>query len=247
VRSSDGAATEPEGQPRQRRVPRHIAIIMDGNGRWAQARGLRRIEGHREGVKRVHEIVEVCGQLGVEVLTLYTFSRENWRRPRSEISALMELLVSTTAREIDSLMRNKVQLRIIGRLRDLPLPARQALSGAVRHTSRNSGLILNLALSYGGRQEIVDAARALFREGSKTVTEESFAAHLYTAGLPDPDLLIRTSGEMRLSNFLLWQLAYAEIVVTDVLWPDFGKVQLLTALEEYGRRSRRFGGIEESP
>lgn len=219
---------------------------MDGNGRWAKARGLKRADGHREGVRSVREIVEACGELGVEILTLYTFSQENWKRPHSEIDALMDLLVVTVSKEIADLMHNNVRLRLIGRIGDLGAVARRSLTRAVKKTEKNTGLLLNLALSYGGRQEIVDAAQALVYERKENITEEDFAAHLYTAGLPDPDLLIRTSGEMRLSNFLLWQLAYAEIVVTDVFWPDFRRPQLLAALNEYGRRERRFGAIAEA-
>jgi undecaprenyl diphosphate synthase len=226
-------------------VPRHVAIIMDGNGRWAKARGLRRVDGHREGVKSTRVIVEAAGELGVDVLTLYTFSSENWKRPRTEIETLMRLLIATVGEQTEDLVRRNVRLRTLGRIRDLPVPVRSALAYAARRTSRNTGMILNLALSYGARQEITDAVSALLREGRKRITEEDIASHLYTAGLPDPDLLIRTSGEMRVSNFLLWQIAYAEIVVTDVLWPDFRKAQFLAAIEEYGRRRRRFGDIEE--
>jgi len=226
-------------------VPRHVAIIMDGNGRWAKARGLRRVDGHREGVKSTRVIVEAAGELGVDVLTLYTFSSENWKRPRTEIETLMRLLIATVGEQTEDLVRRNVRLRTLGRIRDLPVPVRSALAYAARRTSRNTGMILNLALSYGARQEITDAVNALLREGRKRVSEEDIAAHLYTAALPDPDLLIRTSGEMRLSNFLLWQMAYAEIVVTEVLWPDFRKPQFLAAIEEYGRRRRRFGDIEE--
>lgn len=238
------AAGEEQREPR---IPRHLAIIMDGNGRWATARGLKRADGHREGVKSVREIVEVCGEIGVEILTLYTFSQENWKRPRGEIDALMDLLVVTVSREITDLMRNNVRLRLIGRINELNRVARHSLIQATRMTEKNTGLQLVLALSYGGRQEIVDAAQALVRAGGQEITEEEFSAHLYTAGLPDPDLLIRTSGEMRLSNFLLWQLAYSEIVVTDVLWPDFRRPQLLAALEEFRKRERRFGAISGQP
>jgi undecaprenyl diphosphate synthase len=227
-------------------VPRHVAIIMDGNGRWAKARGLRRVDGHREGVKSTREIVEAAGELGVEVLTLYTFSAENWKRPRTEIEALMRLLIATVGEQTEDLVRRNVRLKTIGRIRDLPVAVRSALAYAARRTSRNTGMILNLALSYGARQEITDAVSALLREGRKRISEEDIASHLYTAGLPDPDLLIRTSGEMRLSNFLLWQMAYAEIVVADVPWPDFRKPQFLAAIEEYGRRHRRFGDVEEA-
>jgi len=226
---------------RNLKIPRHIAIIMDGNGRWARARGLSRADGHREGVNSVREVVESCGELGVEILTLYTFSSENWKRPLVEVEALMDLLVVTTGREIQDLMKNNVRLQVIGRQKDLTAAARVTLSRAVKRTSGNTGLILNLALSYGGRQEILDAVNAIIKSGKKTASEEDFSAHLYTAGMCDPDLLIRTSGEMRLSNFLLWQLAYTEIVVTDVLWPDFRKPQLLATIEEYSRRERRFG------
>jgi undecaprenyl diphosphate synthase len=227
-------------------VPRHIAVIMDGNGRWAKARGLSRTAGHKEGVNSTREIVRVCGELGVEVLTLYTFSHENWKRPKLEISALMNILVETVSSEIASLMENNVQLRVIGRIKELSLLPRRALLQAVKKTSQNTGLILNLALSYGGRQEILDAIASILKEGKKHISEEEFEKHLYTAGLCDPDLLIRTSGEMRISNFLLWQLAYSEIVVTDVLWPDFRKPQLIEAIQEYNQRHRRFGGVEES-
>jgi undecaprenyl diphosphate synthase len=226
-------------------IPRHVAIIMDGNGRWAKARGLRRIDGHREGVKSTREIVKTAGELGVQVLTLYTFSAENWKRPRAEIEALMRLLIATVGEQTEDLVRKNVRLRTIGRVRDLPAAVRAALSYSVRRTSGNTGMILNLALSYGARQEIADAVNALLREGKKRISEGDIAAHLYTSGLPDPDLMIRTSGEMRLSNFLLWQMAYTEIVVTDVLWPEFRKPQFLAAIEEYGRRRRRFGAVEE--
>ena len=227
-------------------MPRHVAIIMDGNGRWARARGLSRADGHREGVRSAHDIVEAAGELGIEVLTLYTFSSENWKRPKSEVQALMELLVVTIGEELDSLMKNNVQLRVIGRLQDLTPAARQGMKYAIRKTSRNTGLILNLALSYGGRQEIVDAVNGILKEGKKRVAIEDMDAHMYTAGLPDPDLLIRTSGEMRISNFLLWQSAYSEMVVTDTLWPDFRKPQLMDAIREYGRRHRRFGLVKEA-
>jgi undecaprenyl diphosphate synthase len=231
---------------KQAAVPRHVAVIMDGNGRWAKARGLRRVDGHREGVKSTRTVVEAAGELGVEVLTLYTFSAENWKRPRTEIEALMRLLISTVGEQTEDLVRKNVRLRTIGRIRDLPVAVRSVLAYAVRRTAKNTGMILNLALSYGARQEIADAVSVLLREGRKRISEEDIAAHLYTAGLPDPDLLIRTSGEMRLSNFLLWQMAYTEIVVTDVLWPDFRKPQFVAALEEYARRRRRFGDVEEA-
>lgn len=227
-------------------VPAHVAVIMDGNGRWAQARGLRRSDGHREGVNSAREIVRACGELGVEILTLYTFSSENWKRPRLEVDSLMNLLVSTIGEELRNLMENSVKLQVIGRLEELTLPARKAMKYAMKETSGNRGLLLNLALSYGGRREIVDAANALLKAGRHRITEADVAGHLYTAGLRDPDLLIRTSGEMRISNFMLWQLAYTEIVVTDVLWPDFRRPQLLETFAEYGRRQRRFGALAET-
>jgi undecaprenyl diphosphate synthase len=230
-------------------IPRHIAIIMDGNGRWARQRGLPRIAGHREGINSVREVVRACGELGVEVLTLYVFSAENWRRPRPEIGALMKLLGETTRREIDDLMSNDVRLSIIGRIEKIAPAARKVLTEAIRRTADNKGLLLNLAINYGGRGELVDAVRRLADDigrGDLTagaIDEEAFGRYLYTAGMPDPDLLIRTSGEMRISNFLLWQIAYTEIHVTDVLWPDFRRPHLYRAILDYQSRERRFGGV----
>lgn len=229
----------------QGKIPRHIAIIMDGNGRWAKQRSLPRIAGHREGINSVREIVRVCGNLGVKVLTLYTFSSENWRRPKKEVSALMRLLLATINREVRDLDRNNVKLKVIGKIEDLPEKPRQGMLEAIKRLGKNTGLILNLALSYGGRQEIVEAVHRICLEGRTEVTEEQFAGYLYTADIPDPELLIRTSGEMRLSNFLLWQLAYTEIVVTDVLWPDFRAAQLYQAIATYQQRERRFGRVSE--
>lgn len=231
----------PVSKPEERRIPRHIAIIMDGNGRWAKARGKQRIAGHREGVKAVREIVEVCGELGVKYLTLYTFSTENWNRPRSEVSALMKLLLVTIGREVTSLDRNNVRLSVIGNLDDLKEAPRDAMKKAVERLAGNDGLHLVLALSYGGRREIVDTVNKLLKSGRSHVSEEEFGQALYTAGIPDPDLLIRTSGEYRLSNFLLWQTAYSEIVITETLWPDFRREALMEALDLYSRRDRRFG------
>jgi undecaprenyl diphosphate synthase len=225
-------------------IPKHIAIIMDGNGRWAKRRGLPRLAGHREGIRSVRDLVEACGQLGVKVLTLYTFSRENWKRPRREVTALMRLLLRTIEREVDDLVTKNVQLRAIGRLDDLPEVSREAFLRAVQRTAANTGLILNLALSYGGRQEILDAVAAYMKHPSLPLTEQTFEDHLYTAGLPDPDLLIRTSGELRISNFLLWQLAYTELYITDVLWPDFRRRELYNAIESYQKRERRFGRLK---
>lgn len=235
----------PAGQPSAEKIPQHIAIIMDGNGRWARQRNLPRIAGHREGINSVREIVRVCGELGVKVLTLYTFSSENWRRPRSEVSALMRLLLVTINREVRDLDNNNVRLTVIGRIQDLPEAPRKGILKGIENLKNNTGLNLNLALSYGGRQEILDAVNSLCKSGAREVTAEEFSQHLYTAGLPDPDLLIRTSGELRLSNFLLWQLAYTEIYVTDVLWPDFRREELLKAVQAYQGRERRFGRVSE--
>ncbi|HHV61545.1 MAG TPA: isoprenyl transferase [Firmicutes bacterium] len=231
------------------RVPSHIAIIMDGNGRWAQERGLPRIAGHRAGVGRVREISTACGELGVRILTLYAFSTENWRRPAEEVNALMSIFLETLEQEIPNLMKNNVKLRVIGRKDGLPLPLRNLIEDAEGKTRANSGLQLNLAVNYGGRSEIVDAVRSIC-EGVLSgdikpdfIDEQLIASRLYTAGLPDPDLLIRTSGEMRLSNFLLWQVAYTEFWTTPTLWPDFTRDDLYRAIRAYQERERRFGGL----
>lgn len=226
-------------------IPKHIAIIMDGNGRWAKRRGLPRLAGHREGIRSVRDLVSACGELGVKVLTLYTFSRENWRRPQREVAALMGLLLRTIEREVDDLVAKNVQLRAIGRLEDLPRISREAFQRAMQRTAANTGLVLNLALSYGGRQEILDAIAAYAKHPVLPLTEQAFESYLYTAGLPDPDLLIRTSGELRISNFLLWQLAYTELYITDVLWPDFRRRELYSAIESYQKRERRYGRLKE--
>ena len=228
-------------------VPRHVAIIMDGNGRWAQERGLPRVKGHEAGADSVREILRACSELGVEVLTLYSFSTENWRRPAGEVRALMGLLERYLREEREELMSSRVHLRAIGQLKRLPLPVRLLLREVIRQLSGNDGITLVLALSYGGRAEIVDAARAVARRVARgeldvdAIDEELFAGHLATAGLPDPDLMIRTSGEFRLSNFLPWQLAYAELHTTPVYWPDFRRPQLEEAFRVYGSRQRRFG------
>ncbi|MDP2361045.1 MAG: polyprenyl diphosphate synthase [bacterium] len=226
-------------------LPRHVAIIMDGNGRWARTRGMNRVAGHREGIHSVREVVEVCGELGIQVLTLYTFSSENWRRPPMEVRALMSLLMRTISAEADRLHANKVQVRAMGCLEDLPVRARQGMEQAIALTRHNEGLILNLALSYGARQEILRAVNRLLAEGVETVDEAAFAARLFTAGLPDPDLLIRTGGEYRLSNFMLWQLAYTELYISDKLWPEFRREELERALAAYAGRERRFGRTSE--
>jgi undecaprenyl diphosphate synthase len=237
-----------------KRLPSHIAIIMDGNGRWARQRNFPRIMGHRAGVNAVRTTVETCAQLGLEALTLYAFSAENWKRPRHEIEGLWRLLRFYLRRELDNLMRNDIQLAAIGRLESLPAAVQRELQDVIDKTSSNRGMRLNLAINYGGRMELVDAMNAMLDnarlEGNLDaleITEESIAGHLYTAGLKDPDLLIRTSGEMRISNFLLWQIAYAELYVTETLWPDFSRTDLLEALSDYQNRERRFGGLTRVP
>ncbi len=233
------------------RIPRHVAIIMDGNGRWAKARGLSRIEGHEEGINSVRDAVEACGELGIEVLTLYTFSTENWQRPKSEVSALMRLLVRTIRNEVNELDKNNVRFKTIGNLDDLPLATKTAVKDIIARLSKNNGLTLNLALSYSGRLEIIDAVKAIAARAVKgemsleEIDEKVFSRHLQTNGIPDPDLIIRTSGEMRLSNFLLWQLAYSEIIVCDTYWPDFRKEEFYRAIEMYQHRERRFGKVSE--
>ena len=228
-------------------VPRHVAIIMDGNGRWAERRGLPRSAGHRAGADAVTRTMEDARQAGIRMLTLYAFSTENWKRPAAEVAALMSLLVEFLAVKLPELQRDNVRLRTIGRSAGLPAAARKALLGAVSATEKNSKFTLNLALNYGGRAEIADAAARLAADAASgkiapgKVDEAAFARYLYAPDLPDPDLLIRTSGEMRLSNFLLWELAYTEIYVTDCLWPDFSREELAKALDAYAHRDRRFG------
>tara|TARA_B100000315_G_scaffold119908_1_gene109817 strand:- start:8874 stop:9629 length:756 start_codon:yes stop_codon:yes gene_type:complete len=232
-------------------LPRHIAIIMDGNGRWAKKRRFPRIAGHREGINSVREITRACGELGVEYLTLYTFSQENWRRPVKEVSALMKLLVETIRREIDDLMENNVRLSVIGRLKELPDGPREEMEEGIRRTAANTGLNLVLALNYGGRTEIIDAVKKICEElesnkrSDLDLTEALFGEYLYTASIPDPDMIIRTSGELRISNFLLWQMAYAEIYVTPVLWPAFRRKELYNAISDFQNRERRFGKVSE--
>ncbi len=229
-------------------LPAHIAVIMDGNGRWARRRGLPRIAGHREGINSVREITRACGELGVDYLTLYTFSQENWRRPKLEVSALMNLLVETIRREIDELMENNVRLRVIGKLEELPEKPRVEMEEGIERTAKNSGLTLILALNYSGRMEILEAANKMWTlqkngEEITNLTEEFFEKQLYTAGIPHPDLVIRTSGESRISNFLLWQIAYSEIVITATLWPAFRRKELYETISEYQSRERRFGKV----
>ena len=227
-------------------VPQHVAIIMDGNGRWAKARGLSRSEGHRAGTEAARHIVEESLACGIRHLTLYTFSRENWGRPAAEIKFLFELLVDFITKELPVLEKRGVQLRILGELSELPFAARKTLSHACSRTAHGSKMILNLALNYSGREEIARACRLYMESGapSAKLTPESLAAHLYTAGQPDPDLVIRTSGEVRVSNFLLFQTAYSEFYFTDTPWPDFTPAELHTALAQYAKRARRFGGVE---
>ncbi|MDH4198398.1 MAG: isoprenyl transferase [Candidatus Aminicenantes bacterium] len=230
------------------RLPRHIAVIMDGNGRWARSRNLPRIEGHRAGSKAVREVVEAAARLGIQVLSLYAFSRENWKRPRAEVSRLWRLLREFLKREDKNLMKNAVRLRVIGRREDIPEAVVREFERVEALTRTNKRLTVALALNYGGRTEIVDAARRLLTAGSvlpAELDEERFARYLYTDGLPDPDLLIRTSGEMRISNFLLWQIAYAEIWITPVFWPDFRCLHLLQAILDFQGRERRFGDIQD--
>jgi undecaprenyl diphosphate synthase len=230
-------------------MPQHVAVIMDGNGRWAKQRGLPRVEGHRNGVESVRAIVRSAGEVGVKYLTLYAFSVENWNRPKDEVDTLMKYLARFLKNEIGELNRNNVKLDAVGQIWRLPEAVQQQLEKTKAALSKNTGLTLVLALSYGARTEIIEAVRELAakaRNGTidpAEINERVFSEHLYTRHYPDPDLLIRTSGEMRVSNFLLWQISYAEFVVTPVLWPDFRKAQLYEALEEYARRHRRFGGL----
>ncbi len=227
-------------------LPSHIAIIMDGNGRWAAQRHLPRVEGHRAGITAVRQVVEASARLGVDVLTLYAFSVENWKRPHAEVSTLMTLLKRYLRLELGTLMDNNIRFLVVGREDELAPDIREELAAAVRQTAANTGMRFNIALNYGGRAEIVEAARRAMRAGvpPDALDEAAFAGFLYTAGQPDPDLLIRTSGEMRVSNFLLWQIAYAEIWVTETLWPDFRARHLLEAILAYQKRERRYGGIK---
>ena len=232
-----------------KRLPNHIAVIMDGNGRWAERRHLPRIAGHRAGVKAAREIIETCARLHVPCLTLYAFSLENWRRPQAEVDFLMRLLREYLKRELPTIHKNNIRLLIIGRSEQLPENVRKDIADAMQETARNTGMKLVVALNYGGRAELADAFNAMLDHvranglSAFRADEQTISDHLYTAGLPDPDLLIRTSGEMRVSNFLLWQIAYAEIYVTETLWPDFSRARLLEALVDYQKRERRYGGL----
>ncbi|MCZ6746498.1 MAG: isoprenyl transferase [Acidobacteria bacterium] len=248
----------PEGSPEaamlasldESRLPRHVAIIMDGNGRWARQRRLPRVEGHRAGINAVRETVEAAAQLGIEVLTLYAFSRENWKRPKDEIETLMDLLKEFVAAELGTLLKHSIRFNVIGRMHELDPDVQKCLQEAISLTAKGDGLLFNIALSYGGRTEITEAAAAAHRflcrpeNQHRELDETLLSSFLYTRGQPDPDLLIRTSGEMRVSNFLLWQIAYAEIWVTEVLWPDFRRGHLFEALVAFQKRKRRYGGLQ---
>ena len=231
------------------KIPKHVAIIMDGNGRWAKAKNMIRVAGHRAGAESVREVVRAAGEFGVKYLTLYAFSVENWKRPKTEVHTLMGLLESFLRDELPEMMKNNVRLQAIGRLSDLPENVRSQLHECIQATRENTGLVLILALSYSGRVEIIEAVHSIIREiklghlDSAQIDEQVFNHHLYTRYYPDPDLLIRTSGEMRLSNFLLWQLSYTEIYVTPTLWPDFRRQNFAEALIDYGNRQRRFGSL----
>lgn len=233
-----------------KKLPNHIAIIMDGNGRWAKARGLNRIEGHKAGIESVKESAEGCSEIGIKYLTLYAFSVENWKRPKDEVRGLFNLLDEYLTKEEKRIDEDKIRFKTMGRLEDLPSKTRLHLKQLEKKTENNKGLTLTLALSYGGRCEIVDAVNSILEKNSKEklkekIDEETFKNYLYLPELPDPDLLIRTSGEYRISNFLLWQIAYTELIILDVLWPDFKKEHLFEAILDYQKRERRYGGIME--
>ena len=228
-------------------IPQHIAIIMDGNGRWAKKRNRPRIFGHKEGAESLRAVLKGCAELGVKYLTVYAFSTENWGRPQDEVDFLMNLFSSTIDREMDELMKNGVKLKFLGRLNKFSAELQKKMSAAMEKTKDNKGITLSVMVNYGGRAEIVDAVNGVIESrvaGHGSVTEEEFGKHLYTAGMPDPDLLIRTANELRVSNFLLWQIAYAEIYVTETLWPDFRREQLTAAIEAYQKRERRYGKVK---
>ncbi|MFD0671703.1 isoprenyl transferase [Cohnella sp. GCM10027633] len=247
--SSGASAASDRGEPIEGNVPEHVAIIMDGNGRWAKARGLPRIAGHHNGMKAVKTVTKAADRIGVKILTLYAFSTENWKRPKTEVEFLMKLPQEFLSLELDELIENNVQVRMMGKRELLPSHTVAALEEAVRRTRHNTGLILNFALNYGSRDEMVEASRELARQAAAgrldpdDIDEEMFGRKLLSGELPDPDLLIRTSGELRLSNFMLWQLAYSEFWFTDVYWPSFGEEHLYEAIREYQRRARRYGGL----
>ncbi|MCD6560367.1 MAG: isoprenyl transferase [Deltaproteobacteria bacterium] len=235
-----------------KRIPRHVAIIMDGNGRWAKKRGLNRIKGHQKGADAVKEIVQTSNEIGVSWLTLYAFSEENWKRPKTEVKLLMNLLKKYLKRELKEMLDNGIRLQAIGRIEKLPAGTREILLDSIEKTASNNKMVLTLALSYGGKQEIVDAVKKIGKQiekgeiTSNDISEKTITRYLYDAGMPEPDLLIRTSGEYRISNFLLWQIAYTEIYITPILWPDFNRKEYLQAIEDYRKRERRFGGTLET-
>lgn len=230
-------------------VPNHIAIIMDGNGRWAKKRGMSRIMGHNAGMQSLKEIVKACAELGVGCLTVYAFSTENWKRPQDEVSGIFKIMVKYIAKELDELKRENVRVRVIGEWEKIPEDAKSSMLYALEETSKNTGLQFHIALNYGGRREIVSAAKQIFeriqREGGSVedITEESFSKLLSVDGISDPDMIIRTGGELRLSNFLLWQCAYSELIFRDIFWPDFGRAELEDCIEEFNQRHRRYGGL----
>lgn len=231
-------------------IPHHVAIIMDGNGRWAKAKNLNRVAGHKEGAKRVEEIIKAAGNLGIKVLTLYTFSTENWSRPKNEISVLMRLLSNSLRKQLSNMQKNNIRFRVIGRGHPLPKYLLDQIRDVEEKTKQNTGLLLVMALNYGSRQEILDAVKKVITAYNKKeidqLSPQKFSEYLYTAGIPDPDLLIRTSAEMRMSNFLLWQLSYTELYFLDKFWPDFKEEDLKKAIEVYSKRRRRFGGLDAS-
>jgi len=235
----------------RKRLPQHIAIIMDGNGRWARKKTLNRIKGHVKGVDAVREVITACREMGIKILTLYAFSVENWKRPREEVAALMGLLKDYLVKERDEMIRNNIRLRAVGRTEDLPPDVQAVLRETLQRTEHCDGMVLNLALSYGGRSEILHAVKEIVRDVQQgkirpeEITFQRFSHHLWTRGIPDPDLLIRTSGEFRISNFLLWQVAYTELYVTETLWPDFNRKELTRAILDYQARERRFGMTSE--
>ncbi len=253
LKPADGAEEALLGQLDLKRLPEHLAIIMDGNGRWAERRHLPRVAGHRAGVKAAREVIETCARLKLSTLTLYAFSLENWRRPQAEVDFLMRLLREYLKKELPAIHKNNIRLLIIGRSAQLPEGVQKDLERGMRLTAHNTGMKLVVALNYGGRAELVDAFNVILERvrhnglSAFRADEETISDSLYTAGLPDPDLLVRTSGEMRVSNFLLWQIAYAEIYITETLWPDFSRTRLLEALVDFQRRERRYGGLSGSP
>ncbi|MBU0573086.1 MAG: isoprenyl transferase [Candidatus Margulisiibacteriota bacterium] len=230
-----------------KKIPDHIAVIMDGNGRWARQRGMPRIEGHRRGAASLKEAVKTCAEIGVKYLTVYAFSTENWNRPDAEVSFLMTLFSQTIDREVEELNKNNVRLNFLGQLDRFSPDLQKKMKASMEKLAKNTGLTLNVMVNYGGRAELVDAVKKIVARGveAKGLREEDISENLYTAGMPDPDLLVRTASEMRVSNFLLWQIAYAEIYVTDVLWPDFRREAMLDAIEAYGKRERKFGKTSE--